>query len=290
MKRSLFIFSPFSLIFAFSVIASDIALLESPQSFTIFNEFEQPLSEPEKSGLPPFCPFTVVQADMRLGDQITRAMQCRYRQKNYYLLKDEKGALIGDKTKLHLLKGCAATEDTVEIVKGGVIAITGKSPLSAVSRFTLSKGARIITVFRYASSYYARQTATDEGYCWVPASARDSWKRIKQAVATIDTSINEALAAQLARRIAAANDSYRKFFDRLSAAAGQGKTVPKWTEEAGGAGRSWRLSEPYSHTGELDASTGYIIKGMQEILIGKPFLVRYEKGLISVVRTGAGRK
>jgi hypothetical protein len=275
---------------AFPVAASDIALLESSQSFTIFNEFEQPLSDAEKNSLLPYCPMHVIQNDFRLGDQITRAMQCRYRQKTYYLLKDGKGALIGDKNRLRLLKGCTMAEDTVEIVKGGATAFTGKSSQSPQSRVELHKGSRLITLFRYGNELYALQTEPVEQYCWVSASSRESLKRIKRAMSPSDTSISKDLLAQLSQRITAANSSYQTFFGRLSECSGQQKSAPRWSEEAGAPGRAWRLSEPYGHTGELDASTGYLVNDLREILIGKPFSVRYEKGLISIVRSGAGSR
>jgi hypothetical protein len=286
MKPPLFFFFLISLIVPFHAVASDFALLDSPQSFTIFNQFEQPLVESEKKGLLPFCPLQILQTDARLGDQITRAMQCSYDQKTYYLLKDGQGAIIGNKGQLHVLKGCALVGDTVEIVKEGVVAIFGKSLVSSVSRLALPIGTRLVVLFRYGNAYYSLQTSPARRYGWVGASSRDSWKRVKQAAPIIDVSITEALSAQLRQRIASANGSYQTFFERFNSSVGQRKSVPKWSEE-GTTPLSWSLSEPYGHTGELDASTEYIIKDLREILIGKSFSVRCEKGRIVIVSTGA---
>ena len=286
MKPPLFFFFLISLIVPFRAVASDFALLDSPQSFTIFNQFEQPLVESEKNVLLPFCPLQILQTDARLGDQITRAMQCQYGQKTYYLLKDGQGAIIGNKGQLHVLKGCVLVGDTVEIVKEGVVAIFGKSPVSSVSRSALPKGTRLIVLFRYGNAYYSLQTSSARRYGWVGASSRDSWKRVKQAAPIIDVSITEAFSAQLRQRITSANGSYQTFFERFNASAGQRKSVPKWSEE-GTAPLSWSMSEPYGRTGELDASTEYIVKDLQEILIGKPFSVHYEKGRIVIVPNGA---
>jgi hypothetical protein len=274
------------LIVPFILVASDIALLESPQSFTIFNQFEQPIQESDKNSLLPFCPLHIIQTDARLGDQITRAMQCSYNQKTYYLLKDGQGAIIGKKEQLHMLKGCVLVGDTVEIAKEGVVACRGKSSGSSESRSALPKGTRLIVLFRYGSAYYSLQTVPDERYVWVSTASRESWKRVKQTAPIPDASMSDDLSAQLRRRIACANSSYQLFFERFNASAGQRKSPPKWSEEPGAAQLSWSLSEPYGRTGELDASNEYIVKDLQEILMGKSFSVHYEKGRIVIVRIG----
>jgi hypothetical protein len=260
---------------------ADFVLLESPQSFTLYNEFEQPITASEKAGFLPFSPMQIIRHDARLGDQITQAMQCTYRQKTYYLIKDEQGAVIGDKGRLQLLKGCTLAGDTMEIMKNGASAFFEKSPLSPSSRTTLSKGTRLIVLFRYKNSHYSLQTTPVERFGWVMAGPRDAWKRVKQT-APPDAAVTEDLCARLSERVKAANARYKVFFDRFNASTGRQKSVPEWSEIKNGMECSWSLSEPFGHTGELDASTAYLVEDLRDILIGKPFSVRYENGRIAL--------
>jgi hypothetical protein len=270
-------------IIAFSVNAADMAILESPQSFSIYSQFEQPLSASDKAGFSPYAPLQIIKTDALLGDGITRAMECLYQQKTYYLLKDERGGIIGDKGRMKLLKGCALIGDTVEIVKGNAVAFSEKSfTFSAKSGTSIPKGGRLIVLFKYGNAFYSLQTAPMERFGWIAASSSDAWKHIKQAAAVIDSSITEALHAQIAAHIASANALYKTFFDRFNGNVGSQKSVPMWSEMRGRAEYVWILSEPYGHTGELDESAEYLIKDLQDILIGKPYSVRYEKGRIII--------
>jgi hypothetical protein len=261
---------------------ADVVLVESPRSFTLYNHFEQPISSSEKAGFLPFSPLQIIQQDVRLGDQITRAMQCLYRQKTFYLLKDETGSIIGDQSHLQLLKGCALIGDTVEIIQGGAVTLYEKSLRSPSSRLALPKGTRLIVLFRYRNAYYSLQIAPVERFGWVPAASREVWKRVRQAV-SIDTSITENLHNRLNERIESANRMYKTFFDRFNAGTGQQKSIPRWSETTSRAEASWVLSEPYGHTGELDESTASLVEELRDILIGKPYTLRSEKGRITLI-------
>jgi len=120
-----------------------MVILESPQSFSICNQFEQPLSASDKAGVLPFSPFQIIKPDILLGDGITRAMECLYSQKTYYLLKDERGGIIGDKGQMKLFKACVLVGDTVEIIKGNTVAFSEKVlpfPRRPVLRFRREVG------------------------------------------------------------------------------------------------------------------------------------------------------
>ena len=287
MKPLFFYFVFLFSIDALSANATDMVILESPQSFSICNQFEQPLSASDKAGVLPFSPFQIIKPDILLGDGITRAMECLYSQKTYYLLKDERGGIIGDKGQMKLFKACVLVGDTVEIIKGNTVAFSEKSPtFPATSGTALPKGGRLIVLFKHGNAYYSLQTAPIERFGWIAASSRDSWKHVKQAAPIIDTSITEALRTQIAARIESANALYKTFFDRFNGGGGRQKSVPQWSETRGRTEYFWILSEPYGHTGELDESAAYLVKDLQDILIGKPYSVRCEKGRIIISPKG----
>jgi hypothetical protein len=268
---------------------SDFAILESPRSFSMYNQFEQPITAGELAGFLPYSPLQIIRSDTRLGDQITRAMQCQYCQKTFFLLKDEKGGILGDKNQLKLLKGCVLAGDTVEIVKGGSASFSEKLPSSTAARSMLPKGTRLAVLFKYQNAYFVRLAPPAERFGWLPAPSREAWKRVKQTAQAADTAANDDLRGRLGARVEAANAQYKNFFDRFNAATGQQKSVPRWSETGVKTGAySWILSEPYCRTGELDESTALLVGDLRDILIGKPFSVIHEKGRIIVGPKAAG--
>jgi hypothetical protein len=275
----------FVIFFCIAAFASgaDFVILETPQSFTLYNQFEQPLVKSEAAGLLPYSPFQIINVDARLGDGITQAMQCSFGQKTFYFLKDGQGAVIGDREHLQIVKGCTIMSDTVEITRGGAIAFSRHAMTPGVSSL-LQKGAVLVVQFRFKNFYYALLAGPRPQFGWVSVSARDAWKRVAEAPASsADTAMTPQTMGRILERIESANAQYKVFFDRFNLITGLRKSPPRW-QRAGLSGRlAWDLSGPYNHTGELDESTSYLVEDLRDILIGKPFSVGYEKDEITIM-------
>ena len=280
-KRNLCLFVIFFYSASFAS-GADFVILETPRSFALYNQFEQPLATSEAAELLPYSPFQIINVDARLGDGITRAMQCSFMQKTYYFLKDDQGAVIGDKERLQIVKGCTIMSDTVEIAQGGAVAFSRRAMTPGPSSL-LQKGAVLVVQFRFKNSYYALLTGPRPQFGWVSVTALDAWKRVAEALAsTADTAMTPQTLGRIIERIESANAQYKVFFDRFNRGAGLRKSPPHW-QRVGLSGRlAWDLSGPYNHTGELDESANYLVEDLRDILIGKQFSVRYEKGEITI--------
>jgi hypothetical protein len=259
-------------------LTADFIIVESPQSVTLYNQFEQPLSKQEIAEFLPYSPLRVIRTDGRLGDQITRAMQCSIGQKTYYLLLDDQGVILGDKNRIHVLKGCTLLDDTVSVSRPEAVTFSHFA-VNAESAEKLSKGTELIVLFRWKNSFYALQTGLLPRFGWIPVSGREAWKRVSQSVA-LDTAMTDQTLDQLAQRIEWANKQYAIFFGKFSQSTGNLKTAPQWQRAAGRL--TWRLSPPYGNTGELDASTKLLVEDLRDMLIGKPFSVNFNKGELSI--------
>jgi len=257
---------------------ADFIIVESPQSVTLYNQFEQPLSKQEIADFLPYSPLRILRIDNRLGDQITRAMQCAIGQKTYYILLDEKGAVPGDKNHYHIIKGCTLLEDTVIVSRGETVVFSHREQYDATPQ-KLAKGTELVLLFRGNGSYYALQTGLLPRYGWIPAGAREAWKRVRQTIAA-DTIMPSIAEEQIVHRMESANASYADFFNRFNRSAGKVKTPPQWKRADGRL--AWSLSAPYGRTGELDESAKYLLEDLRDILIGKPFSVSFEKGDLSI--------
>jgi hypothetical protein len=262
--------------------SADFIVLLSPQELTIYNQYEQPLSATEKSQLSPCVPMQIMQTDVTLGDQITRAMQCNFEQKTVYVLKNEQGEIINGKGNVQILKACGLIEDTVEIVKDGAVLFSQQYPIASSSG-RLKKGEILVVLFRSGNTYAVRLNRDRPAmrYGWCPASSQSAWRKSKTE-SIVDTTIAPLGRDELNARIEKANNLYKKFFDEFNHATGMQKSVPAWRPVTNGPGLTWTLNAPYDHTGELNESTVRLVEEMRDVLIGKPFSVVYENGELTV--------
>ena len=124
---------------------ADYLVVANPLSYTIFNQYMQPISESEQAGFIPYSPFQVIEKDFTLGDQITHAMKFIFQQKEYYLLKDENGTLTGEESKTgrQNFRGAEVLGDTIEALAHGLTIADGKGKRAAIAR-----GTRIARIFR----------------------------------------------------------------------------------------------------------------------------------------------
>jgi hypothetical protein len=204
-------------------------------------------------------------------------MQCAFGQKTYYLIRDDRGAVLGGAAGFQIVKGCAVMDDTVEITRNNAVAFS-KNPAPGPAPF-IAKGNTLVVLFRHKNYCYALQTGPSPAFGWIPASSRDSWKHLQQTTA-LDTSLTARTSDLISERIDKANAHYKLFFNAFNHSSNMQKSIPHWERAAA---LTWNLSAPYSRTDELGESTKYLIEDLSDILIGKQFVVRFENGAITVI-------
>jgi len=279
----LFLFASIGLIYSnngFTAETADFILLKSPRALTIFNQYEQPLTGDEKAQLSIGAPMQIMKANVRLGDQITRAMQCSFEQKTYFLLKNENNELPGVLGNVQILKNCAILDDTVEIIEDGA-RFSSEFP-SRIFNVPLKKGAVVVLMFRFNNVYALRTTGPGARYGWLPVSTQGAWRKKASAQISVDTALSSSIREELLGRIEAANESYKKFFDAFNRKTNFQKIVPEWKQLTTGSELHWRLNAPYDHIDELSESTKILVDQLRDILIGKPFTAMYEDGELKI--------
>jgi hypothetical protein len=259
---------------------ADFILLKSPERFTIYNAYEQPLIGAERGSLAAFAPVQVVRLDDMLGDGITPAAKCRFHGSTLYLLTDGRRGFIGDEKKLYhqMLKGCILFDDTVETITA--IRLSERHSGQGAS-WNAARGTVLYRQFQYGEQQCLIAAGAQARYGWCAATSRGSLRRVTRTAAPApDIPSSVEIQAILAVRIASANTAYRTFFDHFNQATGHLRSAPAWRPAA--AAMSWRLNAPYTATRELDESTRYLVRELENLLIGKPFRVLFRDGEISV--------
>jgi hypothetical protein len=270
----------------FSVYAQsyDFIILKNPAAFTLYDQYEQPVSKSDAAALPHGIPFAVVKKDHRLGDRITRVMQCSYDQKAWFILEDEQGGIVGDKSDYAFVKNCSHASDTFEIASDNV-EFSDAGPSGPFEKN--HKGDELVLFFCTKGYCYAMKTGIRPVFGWIPASSRQFLKHVRQMSLSNDTILSEQTVLNIKSRIETANKKYMEFFAAFNRSTGMHKTIPKWIQ--GGNNLAWNLCGPYNRTAELDSSTKCLVEDLNDILIGKKFMAVYKNEYICIVKT-AGRQ
>jgi hypothetical protein len=267
---------------------SDYIIVSDPSQYTIFNEYQQPLSSAELDLFVPHAPFRIIEKKVTLGDQISQAFKFNYRQKTFYLLMDENGIFIGEKTKANhrFLTGCEDLNDTIEIVKAG-LNITGLSG----KVLSVKNGERLLRVFKNNGRFCVRSmNAGAPMFGWTSLEPKSSWRTTRTtagAESGSDTLLPASLKERLIKRMNAANESYKAMFSHFNGLTSDEKSIPLWQYEHTAVSMKCTLTGPYRNTGELTPSTRYLLRDIETTLLGTGFWLKYANGEIVINRNAA---
>jgi hypothetical protein len=272
----------------FAQTRADYMILTNPADYSISNEYQQPLSADEQRRFLPGSPLRIIEKEVIMGDQISRALKFNYLFETGYLLKDEKGGFAGEKNKSgrQVLYGCETIEDTVEIIKDG-LNITGTQG----AKRTLKKGDRLLRLFRSNGRYYARTlSGGDALFGWTSLVPKSSWQKTGKSFAMAtgsDTLLPKALQDRLMKRIEQANRSYEAVFTHFNRLSNDDKSIPRWQTTSAPSSMTLTLSGPWGNTDELSLSTRYLQRDLETMLLGTGFWLTGKKGRIIISRNTA---
>jgi hypothetical protein len=269
--------------FCFSQKTADFLILDHPQKYAIFDQYQQPVPQSGRDAFVPGIPLQIISSDDMLGDQITHALRGAFDGKTWYLQKDDAGNLAGADAgeSRHIYKGCEIGSDTVEITKEKAIAFSeiGKD------RIFLNRQEKVIRIFRSKDQWYLRRRSGGTvRYGWSSFSNSGAWRRVVAAVAAVDTGISDYLQDRLIERFRIANAAYQQYFGHFNTVTGKDKTVPAWRWELRPQAREvhFFLNDPYRTGSGLDESTRYLVRDLENMLIGRQYDVVCDKGDIMV--------
>ena len=285
MEKKFIIIGIILLCYTPSLVAQDHAdflILGNPQAYTILNKYEQSLTASERELFRPFSPLQIVNKGHTLGDGITSALKFRFCKDIYFILKDDDGNLIGDKKNLYrqVFRKCKIIEDTVRIKRDRAILLSQKYP-STGKRIYLRQSNLTIRLFKYQNYYCVKYVGQKTVYGWCSLSDKSAWRR-EIKVKKVDKNLKSELQNLIIARINVANKMYKRYFERFDAITGKQKSIPQWRCAYNDDIIHCTLTNPYKDLDQLEESTQYLIRDLENIVIGKPFDVHYQKGEITI--------
>jgi hypothetical protein len=266
---------------------ADYLLITDPSIYSISNEYQQPLSVEEQRRFLPGSPLRIIEKEVIMGDQISRALKFSYLFETGYLLKDEKGGFTGEKNRFNrqIMNNCEVLNDTIEIVKDGM-RITGFQG----NNRTCKKGERLLRVFRGGKYYVLTLDAGNALFGWTSLEPKSSWQKSGKSPAMAggsDTLLPKTLQDRLTKRIEQANRSYEAIFSHFNGLTGNEKSIPQWQGASTPGSMTFTLSGPWRNTDEISQSTRYLRRDLETILLGTGFWLTGEGGKMVIDRSAA---
>jgi hypothetical protein len=274
---------------SFSQPTADFLILSQPRDYTILNQYQQPITDAEKKLFVANAPLQIVNDNEILGDQLTRTLRFVFEGRTWFIEKDETGNFKGDKGKQfrQVLKKCVIIADTVQIQADRAVSFSEKYPPGLESGW-LKKGELVIRLFSCGGSCCVKRPGAKPEYGWGRFGPKTGWKRLEQG-AEKPQGLTDMLTERIVSRFKAANQTYAEYFSHFDKLTGQEKTVPAWRCEAKGGEVHCSLNAPYTSSSQLDESTQYLVRDLENVLIGKQCDVLYEKGEIFIKPKSGGR-
>jgi len=262
--------------------SGDFLILPQPRDYTIYNQYQQPVTDAEKTQFATNIPAQIENSNELLGDQITHALKFLFDGKPWFLQKDESGNFAGTGQNLRpqAYRKCEIVDDTVSVAEDHAVSFSEKGPLVRSSDF-VRKGEVVERIFSFGSAFYSKRGTARPVYGWCTASRASAWKPIAIAESIQDV-FGSFSSDQVVRRFTEANKIYREYFDHFNAFTKQEKTVPAWQCVVQGNQVRCTLNMPYRETSQLDESTRCLVREVENMLIGKGYEVIANKGDVIV--------
>lgn len=261
---------------------TDFLIIGEPRNADLFNEYEMELSGSEREKLPDGIPFQIVNAKQLMGDQIRQGMHLLHFSTPYYLILDDNGKTVGlpPSAEAKTFRNCTPVSDTVTI---GISAVKVYDRYPSQGKTTLlKKGTPVVRIFKYRNATYLYRLSPPVMYGWTHVHNTS----FKSSVTPPKKSAEDFtyLHNRIMQHLGQINNRYDSLFTFFNSVTGQQKSIPEWTYEQSGALHRYTLSGANETVMQLAGSTHYIVGEIEKFLLGKPFSVSYENGVITVSR------
>ncbi|MGA2507701.1 MAG: hypothetical protein ABSF80_09520 [Chitinispirillaceae bacterium] len=261
----------------------DYFIVADPTIYTIYNQYQQPLSASEMAQFVAYAPFQIINKKVTLGDQITHAVEFLFQQKTYYLLMADDGKYTGEKSNTcrQIFFNVEAIGDTIETLADGLLMVSGTR-----RNVPITKGTLLIRVFKSGPRFYIAALNDRITYGWSLLEPKRMWRKSARTIfsknAVKDTGLSETLKQRILTQIASANELYKTCFSHFNSLTGDDKAVSQWRCEINGNCMYCKLVGPDGNADQLSISSQYLVQEIENLLMGTDFGVVCKKGEIVI--------
>jgi len=297
-KHHIFYLFSFAIIFGLSVSApaqtagekADFLIVERPAGLLIYNKYQQKLSFQQQAKLLPYQPMQVLEENAHLSDGYTPCIKVRMDNRDYFVIKDEEGNFVneGNIGYHNLFQNCTVLQDTTEVLSNRTIFIS-KTPTyqstNQSQKYFLQKGDRLLRLFSLRGYDYVMTLAVEKDFGWCNLSENtrnQSWRMVRQT-ARLQKGIPAEISQQIESNIQEVNFLLEQLFTYFNRESGENKPIPRWNIDATDTRITCSLNDP-QYLGAFPESTRYLMNSLENAILGTPYSVFHDGGIIEVRR------
>lgn len=263
-------------------IAADFLIVKEPGKLSILNQYEQPVSTDELKSFLPYSSFQVINRHELLGDQITYAMHCKYLNKTFFLINNDNGDMLS-KNKIfyqRYFSGCTILDDTVIYKSSSGLTVYEQYP-SGGNTSSINKDEKVIRIFQFAKNIYILRLSQPQKFGWCPAT-QNFTKQTEKTTTFMKPDIATDIYCSIQSRLKRANENYDSIFSYFNKLTQKDNSIPKWTISKDGNTIRCTLKGSTTIQKQLESSTNYLFRDIEQLLLGKGFETNYSNGEIVI--------
>lgn len=265
---------------------ADFLLASKPDELILYNKYQQKVTAHQLRQIPAYTPWKIIDEDTLLSDRFTPVMKVERDKETYFIqLPDEEETDTGTVSPVpgtRIYRGCTLMNDTIQIKEMNRVALFD-SPAAGAGhkRFDLDENDLLLIRARHKNSYLVQTMERLPRYGWLRHSQSRYWRTVKTVKGGQKPELPGLIREQIRMRIRSANDQYRQYFTFMNQRYQKQLVIPEWYIEETETGLRCTMNAG-RYTESLAQSTRYLIQDLEGYLIGTPFRLDYEAGIISI--------
>jgi hypothetical protein len=254
---------------------SDYWIIENPSVLIIYNNYQHRLTEKDKSLLPKFSAWRIIDKDYTMSDQFTHSIQTEINKKIYFIQLSDDGGLVNSSLagQIQQYSNAKVQGDTVRIINSGQLFLR-----SGDRQLNLTEGTLIQRVFIYGNKTYARDIAGNMTG-WIEGNGPANWEIYHPP------NSDNALKIQLFRKVDQIIKSYNSRMDKLfvflNKQYNESKSPPQWVFDQSSPYLRYTI-HPREYTNQFPGSESYLIQELNDLLYGSNYRLSATDGQIVI--------
>lgn len=262
-----------------------VLITQNPVDFEILNRYQQKLTVAEKMNMGYFTPWEIVENDIFLSDQYTRAMHVNFNGLSYFLTMSENKhpVTIKKDSPYQIIKDCEIINDEIEITSDSTILLTGLSPQSNDPAFPnkyAEKGIRYKRIYK-KDFFYMVFSEQENYYGWIKDNRKSAFRKINPNNSDSElVSISADVHTKVLAKITEVNSIYQQLFAHLNTEYSKNNISPRW--EIINEEKTIYLYLHNINPERIKKSVSYLINDLENLITEQTYYVKYDSGKITL--------